>query len=441
VLCATLTCSSHLATAQAGKLDPTFSTGGIFTDSSAEFDNMGTFGNVVAIQNDVKILAAGQIGFAAGMVRLNSNGTLDVGFGTGGTVTINFPGSTLGASQIIGLAIQSDGKMVAGISNANADGSPVFIVARLNPNGSPDATFGNAGVVETQIGPSGIAASVLGLQADGKILLAGPGAMVRYETTGQLDSTFGSGGMVVIPVAGPTAIALQPDGKILVAAGGSVPGVQAGPPGLQFAFPSPAGVVTRYNTNGSLDISFGISGQAASVAVPSAIAVQTNGTCASTCKIVVAGPIAAIDSVGQGGSSSLGFGLARFTSLGNVDTTFGRNGGVITTFTTSDRIAANFALVLQKNGDIVVAGTTGQSHFGVSVTQADFALAQYTANGALDTTFGSGGRVTSAFGANQAGIYALALQSDGKIVAAGSSLEASTCGQVGGLVVARYLAQ
>src|SRR6516164_1231853 len=247
---------------------------------------MGTFGNVVAIQSDGKILAAGQIGFATGMVRLNGNGTLDTGFGTGGKVTINFPGSTLGASQIIGLVIQPDGKMVAGISNANADGSPIFIVARLNPNGSPDATFGNAGVVETQIGPSGIAASVLGLQTDGKILLAGPGAMVRYETTGQLDSTFGSGGTSVIPVAGPTALALQPDGKILVAAGGSVPGVQAGPPGLQFAFPSRAGVITRYNTNGSLDISFGITGQAASVAVPTAIAVQTNGACVSTCKIV-----------------------------------------------------------------------------------------------------------------------------------------------------------
>lgn len=124
VLCAALICSSHLATAQAGKLDPTFSTGGIFTDSSGEFDNMGTFGNVVAIQSDGKILAAGQIGFAAGMVRLNVNGTLDTGFGTGGKVTINFPGSTLGASQIIGLAIQPDGKMVAGISNANAEEVP-----------------------------------------------------------------------------------------------------------------------------------------------------------------------------------------------------------------------------------------------------------------------------------------------------------------------------
>lgn len=97
--------------------------------------------------------------------------------------------------------------------------------------------------------------------------------------------------------------------------------------------------------------------------------------------------------------------------------------------------------MLQKNGDIIAAGTAGQPGSATVVTQADFALARYATAGALDTTFGSGGKVTTAFGANQAGIYALALQSDGKIVALGSSLEGSAGGQVAGLVVARYLAQ
>ena len=75
------------------------------------------------------------------------------------------------------------------------------------------------------------------------------------------------------------------------------------------------------------------------------------------------------------------------------------------------------------------------------MTQADFALSRYTPVGAIDTSFGSGGKVTTAFGANEAGIYALALQSDGKIVAAGSSQQNPQGGQVGGLVVARYLPQ
>lgn len=78
----------------------------------------------------------------------------------------DFPGSSSGPSQIIGLAIQSNAKIVAGISNSNADGVPFVIVARLNPNGRPDTTFGSAGVVETQIGS--LAASVFALQPDGK---------------------------------------------------------------------------------------------------------------------------------------------------------------------------------------------------------------------------------------------------------------------------------
>ena len=91
----------------------------------------------------------------------------------------------------------------------------------------------------------------------------------------KLDQNLGTDGVGAIPVAGPTAIALQPDGKILIAAGGSVPGLLTAPPGLTFAFPSPAGAISRYNTNGSIDTTFGISGQAASVAVPAAIATST----------------------------------------------------------------------------------------------------------------------------------------------------------------------
>jgi uncharacterized delta-60 repeat protein len=439
--CAAFMASSSLLMAQAGKLDTTFGTGGVFLDSSGEFDNSGTFGNVVALQNDGKIVAAGQIGFGAGVLRLNANGTLDSSFGTGGMVTINFPGSNLGATQVIGVAIQPDGKIVAGISNANADATPLFILARLNVNASLDTTFGSAGIVETQIGSFGKAASVFSLQLDGKILLAGNGGMARYDTDGQLDDTFGSGGVVAIG-GSPTAIALQPDGKILIAAGGSPPGNASSAPGLAFAFASVAGAISRYNTNGSIDASFGISGQAASLAVAAAIAVQSDGVCVSTCKLLVAGPI--VSSLSIDGGNGIGFGLVRYSSNGSLDTSFGKHGGVITSFTPIEPLAAAFALALQSNGDIIAAGTTGQPPGGSAsnfMSQADFALARYTSSGAMDTTFGSGGRVTTAFGANEAGIYALALQSDGKIVAAGSSQQNPFGGQVGGFVVARYLAQ
>src|SRR6516164_9844681 len=143
-------------------------------------------------------------------------------------VAINFPGSLLGPSQVIGVAVQPDGKIVAAISNSNADANPLFILARFNPNGSLDTTFGSADTVETQIGSFGVADSVFALQPDGKILLAGGGAMARYDATGQLDDSFGTGGVVAI-LAEPSAMAVQLDGKILIGTGASVPGNLAMP--------------------------------------------------------------------------------------------------------------------------------------------------------------------------------------------------------------------
>jgi uncharacterized delta-60 repeat protein len=106
----------------------------------------GTTGAVVLLQSDGKIIAGGQIGFDAAVVRLNTNDTLDSSFGTGGAVTISFPGSNNGPSQVIGVAVQSDGKILAGISNANSDDNPLFIVARLDTDGIVDTTFGTAGI-------------------------------------------------------------------------------------------------------------------------------------------------------------------------------------------------------------------------------------------------------------------------------------------------------
>ena len=436
--CAVLIAASRPALAQGGKLDPTFGSAGVFTDSAGEFDNTGTIGTAVAVQGDGKIVAGGQIGSNSGVVRINTNGTLDTTFGHGGMVTAILGGND-GNAQVSGLAIQSDGKVVVGISNFLQGFGPMFIVARLNANGSPDTTFGSGGIVETQIGQFGTSNSVLALQSDGKIILAGSGAMARYDSNGQLDNAFGSGGVAATPLAGPTAIALQPDGKILLAAGGNVVAF-TGTPGVG-NIPA-AGIVARYNTNGSLDPSFGVSGRAASVVVAGAIAVQSDGVCTSTCKILVGGTVVSGLDVNNG--NTLGFGLGRFNSDGSVDSTFGQGGAASTSFAPVEANATAFALALQSSGKIVAAGSAAASQANCCfVTPADFALARYTGIGGLDSTFGTGGEVTTAFGSNQAAIYALAVQSDGKIVAVGTSLESNNNpgGKTGGLVVARYLGQ
>jgi uncharacterized delta-60 repeat protein len=300
-----------------------------------------------------------------------------------------------------GLAIQSDAKIVA-VATGIPGGEQV---ARFNTDGSLDTTFGTAGVASLPLN-----GDLLTLQPDGKIIVAGQGPgtssnfLARLNTNGQLDSTFGSGGLAPLQSFGSDAIALQADGKILVA--------------------SSTGSLARYNSNGSVDKSFGILGQAASVAAPSAIAVQSDG------KILAVGTdTSKVSATGN----STGFGLVRFNPDGSIDTTFGTHGGAITGFPKTTATNA-FAVTLQPNGDIVAAGQAGNIPSN-SVTEEAFALARYVGVGKLDSTFGNGGRATTSFGSNaDAVILSIVLQSDGKIVVAGTNGGTS-------LEVARYLGQ
>lgn len=99
------------------------------------------------------------------MVRLTPNGILDSSFGNGGTVSINFPGDDFSGAQVIGVAIQSDGKIVAGISNFTQGFGPLFILARLNINGSLDTTFGSGGIVVTPLSGLPVSAGFQGIAA------------------------------------------------------------------------------------------------------------------------------------------------------------------------------------------------------------------------------------------------------------------------------------
>jgi uncharacterized delta-60 repeat protein len=395
VVCAALVSASTLTLAQAGHLDKTFATGGIFGFQLTTENGSNCIARAVALQSDGKIVAAGQLGDRSGLIRLNPDGKLDSTFGNGGVVV-----TKIGADieQVFGgLAIQSDGKIVA-VATGVPQGEQI---ARFNTDGSLDTTFGNAGIANLPLN-----GAVMALQPDGKIIVAGQGpatsstSLARLTSNGQVDSTFGSGGMAPLQTFGPDAIALQADGKILVASGS---------------------LLARYNTNGSVDKTFGISGQVASVASASALAVQSNG------KILVVGTDTS--KVSESGNST-GFGLVRFNSDGSIDTTFGTHGGAITGFPKETATNA-FAVALQPNGDIVAAGQAGNN---APVVEA-FALARYVSSGELDSTFGNGGRVTTSFGlAADAFITSIVLQSDGKIVVAGANGGTS-------LEVARYLGQ
>jgi len=390
----------------AGMLDPTFGIGGTVSTSFGK----STEADAMVIQPDGKIVAAGSIEIPQtlnvgyfDLARYNPDGSLDATFGSKGEVTTKF-GVRVSANAI---ALQPDGKILeAGFSLTSA--GDAFIIVRYNTNGSLDNTFGKKGVVTTIIGQASKARSLDVETVNGvpKIVVAGDvwttsGAgvfgLARYNLDGSLDTSFGSGGEVVTNISTDgvsfgLASLVQGDGKIVVAGNATIPGSR------EFA-------VARFNTDGSLDATFGSDGVATTaIGLTSqalAVALQSNGD-------IVAG---------GWGNRTTEFTLARYTPSGALDPTFGSGGIVFTP-------QANFlnGLAIQADGKIIASGGGRTGNAGPST------LARYNPDGTLDATFGTSGIVTSTFGT---GNTAVVLQSDGKIV--------TTAVNNGNFGVARYL--
>src|SRR5437867_8726816 len=302
-------------------------------------------------------------------------------------------------------------------------------MARAN-DGDLDPTFGTGGTVMTDLNRSTDLANAVAIQSDGKLVVVGQTyknndystedfAVARYNTDGTLDTTFGAGGRVRTDFPGlaavPSSVVIQPDGKIVVA-GGAFP---------LFTFLGDFKVV-RYNPNGSLDRSFG-SGGIVTTTFPEGsyafdVALQPDG------KIIAAGTV--FVDFNPGDISDTDFALARYNSDGSLDTTFGNGGTVMTDyFGFEDDV---FSVLIQPDGKIVAVGSANNP-----ATFYDFAAARYLSNGAIDTTFGVSGKVSTDFGdQNFDRARSAALQSDGKIVAAGFAI--SQNGVVQNFAVARY---
>ena len=422
--CVGLFCLGGKASAQAGALDTTFGTGGVFSLGPTVSKGGLMFSPTVtsvALQGDGKILAAGMIDNFPAVLRLNMNGTIDTAFGSSGIATSTF-GNQASGDTAVAVAVQSNGQILLAATDALSDnGGLGFELARFDTDGTPDTTFASDGFVNTfPFGQFAFLNSAIGpnamvIQPDGKIVLAGTGLMVRYETNGQLDPAFGTGGAAALISPSVTAMALQ-SGKILIASGG-LPFVQA--------FTN-TGSIARYNSNGSLDTTFGSSGQASSLVSGTAILLQSTG------KIVLAGSLVSHIEIPPA-INQTGFALTRLNAGGTVDTTFGVHGAVVTGFASVHPNAVVTALGQQASGDIVAAGVAGSAVPGT--TAGGLAgLARYTSVGQLDTTFGSGGTVATGLGSKNSSVVAAVIQSDGNIVVVGG-------GATTGFIVARFLGQ
>jgi uncharacterized delta-60 repeat protein len=310
-----------------------------------------------------RVVVAGSTGCRQGkfaLARFMPDGTLDHSFGGDGRVVTAFGPRCV--SRAFGVAVQSDGKIVAAGARGLACRNVKFALARYNDDGSLDVSFGSDGRITTEFTPHWDIASDVAVQQDGSIVAAGTAAiernrarlaLARFLPDGTPDVSFGGDGKVTTffgqcPANG-TTVALDAGGRIVV----------GGWAGCFSKF-----ALAGYNNDGSLDRSFGVEGKV-TTRFPGArcsdqigdVSFQTDG------KIVAAGYAVCAEDP----TVMFEFGLARYQRGGDFDTSFGDGGTVTTGFRGADALAHGVAL--QDDGNIVAAGLAGTR----------FALARYLA--------------------------------------------------------------
>ena len=403
----------NFAQAQAGTLDPAFGDGGTVTTSFAN----GSAGVGSFEQSNGDIVAVAQVDFVdnggtgIGLVRYTSTGALDTTFGTDGITNTTFAGLTF---DPFGFAVEKNGDILVGGEAISSVGRIEFGLARYTSNGILDATFGSGGLVTTVAGTRVDVPTAMLLQPNGKIVMAGfevaqegvaPGkmSMVRYNSNGSLDTTFGTGGISLVTdtITGPDALALLSNGDYLaVGQNGS------GKTGIAVELNS-KGVLLSKVTTGTLTAALSSSQSGFSPTI-----FQANGD------YIVAVTSCTNDSQCRGHK----IGVSRFLETGKVDTSFNANS--FESFDPPATTSVGTAMALQANGQIVIGGL-------ISPTQGG--IARLDANGEMDLTFGT----TNSFGGcctvtSEQTFTGLLIQTDGNIVAIGELN--------GDLALARYLA-
>ena len=313
------------------------------------------------------LVAAGVGGDEFGLARYEVDGQLDPLFGSAGKVSTAIASAV--GDEARALAVQDDGMIVAA---GSADDREMFAVVRYGTDGTPDPGFGTGGVVTADLTPGFDIVNGIGIQADGKIVVAGSVgttrpkfAILRLDAEGDPDPTFGDDGVVITPYGiwgVARAMAIQPNGKIVLAGGN----------GGGWA-------LARYTTEGELDPTFGDNGKATSSLYervrPHASA-RRQDRCSRSIRLL---PVR----------------RRPIHATGRPDRTFSKDGRVTTDIGYgSEQIAS--AVAVQHDGRILVSGSVGP-HESVEGIDWRFALIRYRANGVLDPAFGSGGRITTRF--------------------------------------------
>ncbi|HEY2517051.1 MAG TPA: delta-60 repeat domain-containing protein [Polyangiaceae bacterium] len=398
-----------------GSLDVTFGSGGIATVPLAGGRASAGIGlHGLAIQPDGAIVFCGNGLFGQNyelvLGRLTPSGNLDASFASGGLAVMNEPGHWVDVCSTVSL-LGTGSLIVSGFTVVPNDSNypHTFLVSRFSPTGQLDPSFGSGGFFNLEAG--GVDAKPYDLVPlpDGKLLLGGFAgsnlALLQLTPAGTVDTTYGTKGDGTSLLAPPngahaiTALALLPDGNVL------------GP------IDASSFLVERFTPAGSLDATYGASGQATAPAPPSpsgapfGVVLQPDG------KAVVAGNTTPSSSVAGAVQ------LARFDTAGALDKTFGQDGVASTTFPGGS--ATTSALVRMPDGRFVVGATLP--------TSAPIGIVRYDATGALDTAFAGTG-YTGVAGYSYGD--AVALDDAGRIVISAFAMNATE--DTASVVVARF---
>ncbi len=346
------------------------------------------------------------------VVKLGADGKIDKSFGTDGVARHNLAVGTSGESAR-GIAVQADGKIVIAATVEHAGAADArdrdIAVARLTPDGKLDATFGAGGVLTLDLSPGEVvdtsytadSAWGLGLAPDGKILVAAAKkadgradrdhCVVRVTAAGALDATYGAAGLACVDVnqqnADPRGLTVLPDGAVL-ASGYTRDAAKVVSP-----------VVYKVTPAGTLDAGFGVGGLFSEVVLPHTT--EAYGVALQGEHIVTVG-------YGKGADAeALDWVSLRLTKDGKLDKSYGTDGAV--------RVdAAGFndngrAVLTLPDGRVLLVGS-GRS----SADTSDAMIAILTKDGALDATFGTGGKVVFDLGGTGDQFWGAALSPDGK---------------------------
>lgn len=387
-----------------GTLDTNFGTGGGVMVSVGTNPEDNAFSYALSIDANGKVVIAGYnsshltLRHTIALVRLNYDGTPDASFGSNGR--LSFAAAT-GDADVNALVIDSSGSLVVAGNIYNSFGSDDFLIARFSPSGGADASFGAAGVVALDIGNGSSQVNAIVQQGDGRLVLAGhcdcgstgAATVARLGSTGAMDASFGNNGKQVVSFGANRsigkAVAVQGDAKVVIAGTYYSSGTMN-----DFA-------IARLNADGTLDGNFGASGKlvidvGGNDDQASAVGIDGNGgiLVAGTSQIVL-----------PDGSSPVRLSLIRLNPSGTLDTGFGTSGKLITSIGSNGYLVGLLAMARDAAGRIVLL------YSGEHLT-----VVRLNADGSLDTAFGIGGSVA----VGNAGIGALALDAGGRIIVGGS---------------------